>query len=239
MRIAIVDDLSADRTALRQQLALEQQTQQQQFDIEEFDSGEAFMTAFVPGRFAAVFLDIYMGKLGGMEVAKQLYQRDPACRIVFLTTSREFMLESYAVHATYYLVKPFAADRLRQALDFCFPAPSPANTLPVRTKSGTVVLQRRDILYLESVARHGVAVLADRTLESTDSFASLTAPLAEDARFLSCGRGILLQMEHVSAQEGCDFIMDNGARLPISRRIRSEVLCTFQDFAFHSMEVMG
>ena len=45
MRIAIVDDLSADRAALRQQLALEQQTRQQQFDIEEFDSGEAFMTA--------------------------------------------------------------------------------------------------------------------------------------------------------------------------------------------------
>ena len=123
LRIAIIDDLSADRAVLREALERELAPRGAAFTIEEFASGEEFTAAFVPRQYDAAFIDIYMGEVSGMEVARLLYHRDPACRIIFLTTSQEFMLESYAVRAPYYLVKPFAEERLRQALDFCFPAP--------------------------------------------------------------------------------------------------------------------
>ena len=171
-----------------------------------------------------------------MEVARLLYHRDPACRIIFLTNSPEFMLESYAVRATYYLVKPFAEERLRQALDFCFPAPDPSDLLTVPTKSGVQMLSRREIVCIESIARRGVVRLCEYSIESAATFAELTAPLETDNRFLGIGRGILIQLGHVAAQEGSDFIMDNGLRLPIARRCRSEVLRSFQAFALREME---
>ncbi len=236
MRIAIIDDLAADRASLREALTRELADRIPDASIEEFRSGEEFTAVFAPGRYAAAFIDIYMGKVSGMDVAKLLYRRDPNCRIIFLTTSREFMLESYAVHATYYLVKPFAEERLRQALDFCFPAPDPSDLLTVPTKTGVQLLSRRDIVCIESISRHGVVHLHDKTIDSTDTFADLTAPLAADTRFLLIGRGILLQLGHVAAQEGSDFIMDDGTRLPIARRSRSEVLRAFQDFALREME---
>lgn len=239
MCIAVIDDLSSDRAVLRRHLEAELAARKLEVQIEEYDSGEAFLDAFRTGAFTAVFLDIYMGAVSGLEVARLLYRQDPSCKIVFLTTSQEFMLESYEVRATYYLVKPFAPDKLSQALDFCFPAPMPDDTLVVRTKSGSSVLQRRDILYIESVTRHGCVRLADRLVESADSFADVVAPLESDGRFLVCARGVMIHMAHVSEQSGGDFIMEDGRRLPISRRIRVEVLRAFQNFALKAMQGVG
>lgn len=237
LRIAVMDDLPADRAVLREALKRELAQRGVAFTIEEFATGEAFAAAFTPGRYTAAFIDIYMGELSGMEVARLLYRRDPDCRIIFLTTSREFILESYEVHATYYLLKPFAGERLRQALDFCFPAPDPSDLLTVPTKNGMQLLSRREIVCIESIMRHGVVHLPDRSIESAATFAALTAPLEADTRFLGIGRGILIQLGHVAAQEGSDFIMDNGLRLPIARRCRSDVLRSFQAFALREMEI--
>ena len=234
LRIAIIDDLSADRAVLREAIERELAPRGAAFTIEEFASGEEFTAAFVPRRYDAAFIDIYMGEVSGMEVAR-LPSRTRLCGRS-LTTSQEFMLESYGVRATYYLVKPFAEERLRQALDFCFPAPDPSDLLTVPTKSGVQMLSRREIVCIESIARRGVVRLCEYSIESAATFAELTAPLETDNRFLGIGRGILVQLGHVAAQEGSDFIMDNGLRLPIARRCRSEVLRSFQAFALREME---
>lgn len=235
MCIAIVDDLATDRTILQKQLRAELKARNIKIDIKEYNSGEAFKAEFVPGFFTVVFLDIYMGLISGMDVAKLLYQQDPKCKIVFLTTSEEFMLQSYSVRATYYLVKPFALDRLRQALDFCFPQLDPADKLTVRIKTGMVLLERQDILYIESIARHGCICLGDRVIESVDGFVQVTAPLKGDTRFLHCGRGVLIHMNYVTAQAGSDFVMADGRRFAIPRRIRKEVVRVFQDFFLKTM----
>ena len=238
MQLAIVDDLTADRLSLREQLMVELAERRLSAGISEFESGEAFLEAFSPGAFAAVFLDIYMGGISGMEVAKILYARDPRCKIVFLTTSQEFLLESYAVRATYYLVKPFPPARLHQALEFCFPPETAADTLPIHSREGTVILSRKEILYIESVERLRCIHLPGRTVETADSFGELAALLDGDERFLPCGRGLLIQMAYIAAQEKGDFVLTDGTRLPIPRRARNDILAAFQSFALRAMEVM-
>ena len=61
MNIAIVDDLASDRLQLIGKLQTYMQQARIPFTLYEFDSGEAFLEAFSPGRFSIVFLDIYMG----------------------------------------------------------------------------------------------------------------------------------------------------------------------------------
>lgn len=237
MQIAIVDDLAADRAGLQVQLAEELAARHLSSGIREFSSGEAFLSAFSPGLFSIVFLDIFMDGISGMDVARQLYAKDPGCKIIFLSTSQDYLLESYAVRATYYLLKPIDSRRLHQALDFCFPPESAADTLPVRVKGGTVIVPRRDICYIESVERVRLVHLVDRVISTPEAFGELTAPLADDPRFLPCGRGVLLHMAFISAQDRNDFVMSDGTRLPIPRRTKNEILQTFQAFALRSMEV--
>ena len=238
MRIAIVDDIAADRSSFKAQLHRAAEQKGLRFSEEEFSSGEAFLNAFCPGIFDAVFLDIYMNKISGMDAARVIFEQDPDCRIVFLTTSDEFLLESYSVRATYYLLKPVEPERLMQALEFCFPLHKKTDTLPVRTKNGTVIIPKDDIIYIESVGRLRCIHTKDGIIETADRFSDVIAPLESDRRFLSCGRGIMLHMAHISSQEKSDFIMTDGARLPIPRRSRNEILSAFKVFALEAMEVV-
>jgi two-component system LytT family response regulator len=60
-----------------------------------------------------VFLDVQMPKLDGFEVL-ELIDRGPA--VVFVTAYDEYALRAFEVHAVDYLLKPFARERLSEAL---------------------------------------------------------------------------------------------------------------------------
>lgn len=235
IHIAIVDDNEPDRRILRDYLTEELTKRSISCQLSEYDSGEAFLAEFAPKRFEVLFLDIYMKKLGGLDVARQLYREDPDCKLIFLTVSREHVLDCFTVHATYYLVKPFEEARLNQALDFCFPQPKPSDLFVFHERNGLQLIRREEILYLHHVGRLTCLRLSDRLLESTDSFRTTAAPLEQDPRFLQCSRGVLLNLHFIQKQEGTDFIMQDGSRHPISFRRRSQILKRFQQFALESM----
>ena len=69
MRIAIVDDISEDRLILRSEINayFQEKSGDTIITFEEFPSGEALLSAFVPGHFQIVFLDIYMPGTNGMD----------------------------------------------------------------------------------------------------------------------------------------------------------------------------
>ena len=107
MRIAIVDDLAAERTLLKGRLEWQLQRRNVQADILEYESGEIFLEAARKAPFTAAFLDIYMDGMTGMEAAKKLRKTDTDCLLVFITTSTDHALEGFQVRALHYLVKPF------------------------------------------------------------------------------------------------------------------------------------
>ena len=67
MRIAIVDDLAAERTLLKDRLERQLQRRTVQADILEYESSETFLEAAREAPFTAAFLDIYMDGMTGME----------------------------------------------------------------------------------------------------------------------------------------------------------------------------
>lgn len=61
-------------------------------------------------------LDILMPGLSGMELASDLRRMDDAASIIFLTSSPEFAIEGYSVHALAYLLKPVKREKLFKIL---------------------------------------------------------------------------------------------------------------------------
>ncbi|MGH7729880.1 MAG: LytR/AlgR family response regulator transcription factor, partial [Candidatus Eiseniibacteriota bacterium] len=60
-----------------------------------------------------VFLDVQMPKLDGFEVLELI---EPGAAVVFVTAYDEYALKAFEVHAVDYLLKPFARERLAEAL---------------------------------------------------------------------------------------------------------------------------
>ncbi len=230
MKIAIIDDEAHQRLKIKTDLIKEFTERKITAELTEFESGEAFMEAFVPGTFYAVFLDVYMRGMSGIEVGEALYQNDPDCKIIFLTGSEDYIRESYSVRAIYYLVKPYELRQLQQALDFAFPKPKTEDILTIRDKDGMTVIPRADILYIEAQGRYSNIHVSGRDIECLDSFAEVSNPLETDKRFFVCCRGVMVNLGKIVTQKENDFIMTDGQSVPISRRVKSEAVKAFQAY---------
>ena len=98
LRIAVCDDMEADRKTLLKLLNKYLDMHGHLAVIDQYISGEALLAADI-SRYELVILDIYMAKLTGIQAAKQLIQRNPGVQIIFCSTSNEFAAESYDVNA--------------------------------------------------------------------------------------------------------------------------------------------
>ena len=61
--------------------------------------------------YDVLFLDIFMPGINGIQCAKDIRILDNLIKIIFLTSSTEFAVESYSVKAYQYLLKPIQIDK--------------------------------------------------------------------------------------------------------------------------------
>ena len=232
MRIAIVDDLAAERALLKDRLEQQLHRRNVQADILEYESSEKFLEAVRKAPFTAAFLDIYMNGMTGMEAAKELRKTDTDCLLVFTTTSTDHALEGFQVRALHYLVKPFAEAEIDALTDELLArVPQPERFMELRVEGGEIRLRYRDIIRAEHFA-HVIYVhtTAGKTLATRQSFKAFTAPLKEDPRFFVCGRGVIVNLEHAEDFEDAAFRMEDGSRVFVSQELQKSARQSFMEY---------
>ena len=63
------------------------------------------------------FLDIQLGTMSGIELAKEIKKLQPYVNIVFCTGYAEYMADAFQLRASDYLLKPVTAEKIRHAID--------------------------------------------------------------------------------------------------------------------------
>jgi DNA-binding LytR/AlgR family response regulator len=118
------------------------------------------------GRFDAVFLDVAMPGLDGLELASLLAKLNDPPVIVFVTAYDKHAVAAYGIGAVDYLLKPVRAERLADALARILrvvpsgsgeaaatqPAalPDAMAALPVETAGRTRYVRRNEVHYVEA-----------------------------------------------------------------------------------------
>ena len=232
MRIAIVDDLAAERTLLKELLERQLQRRNVQADILEYESSETFLEAAWKAPFTAAFLDIYMNGMTGMEAAKKLRETNTDCLLVFTTTSTDHALEGFQVRAMHYLVKPFAEEELERLTDEMLERiPHPDKYMDVKVGGSDIRLCYQNILYAEHFA-HVIQIhtTAGKTLATRQPFKTFVEPLKDDRRFFVCGRGVVVNLEHAEDFEDASFRMADGSRVYVSQELLKSARQVFMEF---------
>jgi len=97
MRVAFIDDDPNELKILHPYF--NDLTDPSTISIDDFSSEEEFLSRFTAGLYDLVILDIFMGDLTGVDVARKIRETDHNVRLVFCTTSNDFASESYEVAA--------------------------------------------------------------------------------------------------------------------------------------------
>jgi two-component system LytT family response regulator len=115
MRVLIVDDEPLARTALAKILSARP-------DVERFDSAADAIEAeelLAKKSYDVMLLDISMPEMSGLELLDRLqrYGR-PVPSVVLVTAYAQHAVAAFEKHAVDYVLKPFSAERVEQALEF-------------------------------------------------------------------------------------------------------------------------
>ena len=114
-------------------------------------------------RVDVAFLDIELGVMSGIYLAKQLKDLQPQIHIIFVTSYEKYAVEAFSVHATGYLLKPAAVEEVRRELEFLYPQENPPQKIWVKTFGGfDVYVDGRAIVFRRAKAKELLAYLVDR-----------------------------------------------------------------------------
>lgn len=213
-QIVVCDDRREDAELLMECIARYGKEKKAELNISYFKSGEELLDKLERNDFRAdiIFLDIIMGGCDGIETARMLREFDRKIPIVYLTTSRDFAVDSYEVEAAGYLLKPFEEEKITGYLDKVFDK-GEKKRLAVKFRGTYRYLDYDDIRYLESKAHSIHIYLQNEMVAVVGKLNDLEKQLS-DIRFLRCHQSFLVNMDYICDAEEY-FLLRDGSRVPI------------------------
>lgn len=223
MRIAICDDDKAFLAQLTDAI----RTWQQPLRIsalERFEDGDSLICAHTTAPFDVIFLDVVMPLLDGIGTAREIRLNDRNVRIVFLTSSPEFAVDSYSVKASNYLLKPLDEDKLRLCLEELWEQyHSNARCIDIKSANTVHRIALPDIAFMEAQNKHVQFTFIDgSSILSSEPLYSYEERLGLEDGFFKCSRSYIVNMHQIESYCAKEITMRSGFRIPISRNRHRE-----------------
>lgn len=171
----------------------------------------------------AVFLDIAMPGLSGLDIAAVLARFRTPPKIVFVTAHAEHAVDAFDLHAVDYLLKPVREERLREAVRRIADhgaSPPQDDTIAVELGGVTRLVARSTVSYVEAQGDYS-------RLHTATGSHLVRLPISSleerwrDTGFIRIHRSLLVSLHHVEEireEEGRVAVIVAGRELLVSRR---------------------
>lgn len=225
MRIAICDDDSLELGRISSFIEAYRSERNASIAYRSFQSAAELISHAESGAFSLILLDIMMPGINGMEAAKEIRAIDVGVKIVFLTSSPEFAVESYTVKAYDYILKPVHKDKLCSVLDAVIADEQmPLDGLTVKTQKGMVRILFSKLAFVEIINKKLYFHMADGNVhEVNSSLAAFEEKLLARSEFVKAHRSYIVNMFHISMLGTKELVTDTGKTIPISRTLYGNV----------------
>lgn len=215
-RVAIVDDSDMDAKYVQSILDVWAQELPADVQTERFPSAESFLFRYAEDKdWDILLLDIEMGAVDGVTMAKRVRQDNEAVQIVFITGYSDYIAEGYEVAALHYLMKPVNREKLLTVLDRALEKrKQEERCLNLEAYGEMVRIPFYEIRYLD-VHQNYVTIHAkvDYTVKRTLS--DFEQEL--DGRFCRVGRAMILNLNYIQRVTKAEVRLSDGTVLPLPR----------------------
>lgn len=185
-------------------------------------------------RWDILILDILMPGQNGIDVAREIRGYDTDMKIIFLTSSAEFAVESYTVGAYFYQMKPVCEERFFELMDAVVAACGQARqgSLLLCAKNG---IRRIDLEKLEYCEVMGRTLLfhmeGGSVFEGGGGMDELERKLMPYGNFLRPHRSFLVNMEYIQSISGKAVVMSCGVNIPVPHGKYSGIKESYLEYA--------
>ena len=189
----------------------------------EFPSAEHFLLhAEDLPPFDLLMLDIEMGQMNGIELARRVRERDGRVQLVFITGYPDFIAEGYEVSALHYLMKPVNREKLAHVLDRAAQSLSRrVRTVLLPVGKETLCLPADEIRYAESLGHYMIVHTGGGEYKCR-----MTAGEAETLLgrgFARCHRSVIAGLRHVARVTKTAVFLTDGTELPLGKGLYDEI----------------
>jgi DNA-binding LytR/AlgR family response regulator len=203
-------------------------------EVECASSGQEALQALASAAYDAVFLDVRMPGLDGVELARVLRRFASPPALVFVSAYESAAVEAFELRAVDYLMKPVSRARVDEALDRVRgreleEAPARASApdddvvaVDAARGGGTRLVPRSTILYLQAHGDYVRVVTADARYLLRGRLGDLERRW-EPHGFHRVHRGYVVNLRRVvelrpQLNGTAELVLADGSRVPIARR---------------------
>lgn len=233
--IAVIEDDKTHADLLAHYIKTWMESNPLKCSLHTFSDAESFLFEWEENQsWDALFLDIHMPGIDGMELARKIRSQNEEVILIFTTGITDYMQEGYEVSALHYLVKPIEERKVAECLErigketrdrekknaFLLEVEEVTNGIPGERK--TVRFLPLEILYVEAFAHYTEVHIEKGIFRVREGIGVWKERLKEDG-FVSCHRSYLVNLRYVARVEKGEIVLDQGERIPLSRRNQKAV----------------
>lgn len=215
-KIAICDDCDVDRQYILNMVTLWGERSGHIVHIDAFSSAENFLFHYAEeSDYDILLLDIEMGEMDGVTMAKKLRKENDTVQIVFITGYSDYILEGYEVAALHYLMKPVKTEKLCAVLDRAAQKLAKNEKVLNFEVAGEMIRVPIYQIRYADVFGNYVTIHASSDVTVKMTLSELEKQL--DERFYRAGRSCIVNLSQISRVTKAEIKLSDGTAIPLPR----------------------
>ena len=180
-------------------------------------------------------LDICMPGMLGTQLARSILQETQTTDIIFLTASSDYAVEAFSLHAADYIKKPYTEEQFFAAFDRVIALRQKRKYVLIPCEGGVHRIALEDILYIETRDKYReVFLVSGEMLRTRMSKEKFREQFEGEKSMVLCGASYFVNLHHVQFFKGQDMILEDGTRIPVPRRLKTQMKEAY--FAYYLKE---
>lgn len=214
--VAICDDAAADRDYLQTLVKRWAADRGHRVELTLYPSAESFLFRYAEDKDVQILLlDIEMGPMDGVSLARTLRRGNDAVQIVFITGYSDYIADGYEVEALHYLMKPVKEEKLFAVLDRAVEKLHSNQRTLLLELPGEVV--RLPVYQIRSAEVQGNYVTIHAKTDCTVKMTLSELEAQLDDNFFRLGRSALVNLGCVARVSKTAVTLNDGTVLPLPR----------------------
>lgn len=232
MKVAVCDDSRQDCELLSRHVSAYFEAKGGECDVSCFYDSEKLTKESLMD-CDILFMDIYFPGSNGMDIIKKL-KDSISCQVVFVTTSADYAVEAFSLDARHYILKPFSAEDVNEALKRCLSFKTESEVeeiIEVKTSGGILPVVTDKITFIEVFNTLCTIHTFNDSIQIYSSLGSIYERL-NPKRFIRANRSFVVNMDYIISFGTSSITLKDGQEIVLSRQKRRKLREQYQDYLF-------